>query len=130
MLALFSNCTQEESSNKKEEELDLEDGEIEDDEEDTIALHEPVAPVEPPKPESVTVPSTEKNKIPTESEKNIRERNRDRPERLERRRHDEKGKKHMTEAEKSILHLRKREEMQRKKWEKINRIKDVEPERK
>lgn len=31
----------------------------------------------------------------------------------------------MTEAEKSIMHLRKREEMQRKKWEKFNRNKEV-----
>lgn len=75
-------------------------------------------------------PVIEKIKTPVETEKNGRERNRDRSDRPERRRHDEKGKKHMTEAEKSILHLRKREESQRKKWEKLNRIKDITPERK
>lgn len=91
-----------------------------------------MAPVELPKAEisPCSPPSAEKIKAPIEVEKNTREKNRDRPDRSERRRHEEgKGKKHMTEAEKSILHLRKREEMQRKKWEKINRIKDVEPER-
>lgn len=126
---IFSNSNQEESPVEKQEELDLEDGEIEDDDEDTLVPDEPAAPVESPKTEIplCSPPSAEKNKAPIEVEKNTREKNRDRP---ERRRHDEgKGKKHMTEAEKSILHLRKREEMQRKKWEKMNRIKDVEPER-
>lgn len=127
-----SNCTRDESPDKKQEELDLEDGEIEDDDEEATAPDESVAPTEPPKLEIPTIssPPAEKNKIPVENEKITREKNRDRPDRVDRRRHDDKGKKHMTEAEKSILHLRKREEIQRKKWEKMNRLKDLEPERK
>lgn len=131
--SLFSNSTQEESPNEKQEEIDLEDGEIEDDDEDVSAPVEPVALAEPPKPEipAASSPTAEKNKIQVENEKIPRaEKNKERPDRSERRRHDDKGKRHMTEAEKSILHLRKKEEMQRKKWEKINRIKDIEPERK
>lgn len=79
---------------------------------------------------TVVPPTADKNKVPLEIEKNPKEKNRERTDKTERRRHEEKGKKHMTEAEKSILHLRKREEIQRKKWEKLNRIKDLEPERK
>jgi hypothetical protein len=51
---------------------------------------------------------------------------RTRHERPERRRHEDK-KKHMTEAEKSILHLRKRERMQREKWEKYRKEQNLEP---
>lgn len=82
-------------------------------------------PQEAPKLDPVVVPVTPGKVV--ENKVNVIEKiDRDRPrDRSERRRHEEKGRKHMTEAEKSILHLRKREEMQRKKWEKFNRNKDT-----
>lgn len=91
-----------------------------------------MAAAEPPNSDVPTIPpaTPEKIKAPSEAGEKGKDRTRDRSDRPERRRHEDKGKKHMTEAEKSILHLRKREEMQRKKWEKINRLKDMEPERK
>ncbi|KAJ8963553.1 hypothetical protein NQ314_005558 [Rhamnusium bicolor] len=104
-------------------EEDLEDGEIEDDDEETTSV-EPQPPQELPKPE-IIIQTPVKIEKSISNDKPERDRNRDRPDRSERRsRHEEKGKKHMTEAEKSILHLRKREEIQRKKWEKFNRNKD------
>ncbi|XP_008196132.1 protein suppressor of sable isoform X2 [Tribolium castaneum] len=92
---------------KPEVENDLEDGEIEDDGED-----EPPAEAAPPPPKEPEPPKEKPE--------------RDRPHRSERRRHDDK-KKHMTEAEKSILHLRKRERMQREKWEKYRKEQNLDP---
>lgn len=86
---------------------DLEDGEIEDDEEDDIPAETP-KPLETP----VVVPPQVQ---PKEKERDRRERDRKRP-------HDDKrSPRHMTEAEKSILHLRRREKMQREKWEKYRK---------
>ncbi|XP_056641060.1 histone-lysine N-methyltransferase, H3 lysine-79 specific isoform X2 [Diorhabda sublineata] len=111
-----SNTSQEDLPEKIDP-LDLEDGEIEDDEESS-AVPQEIPPL-------VDAQNTSSNKLPeigppeivnNEKDKKKRERA-DRSEK--RRQKDEKGKKHMTEAEKSILHLRKREEMQRKKWEKL-----------
>ncbi|KAH0814837.1 hypothetical protein GEV33_007954 [Tenebrio molitor] len=90
---------------------DLEDGEIEDDGEDEM-------PVEAAPKESEPTPQKEKPEQ--------RPVDRTRHERPERRRHEDK-KKHMTEAEKSILHLRKRERMQREKWEKYRKEQNLEP---
>ncbi|XP_057658605.1 uncharacterized protein LOC130895378 isoform X4 [Diorhabda carinulata] len=111
-----SNTSQEDLPEKIDP-LDLEDGEIEDDEESSAVPQEI--------PQLVDAQNTSSNKLPeigppeiVNNEKDKKKR--DRADRSEKRRQkDEKGKKHMTEAEKSILHLRKREEMQRKKWEKL-----------
>ncbi|CAH1111810.1 unnamed protein product [Psylliodes chrysocephalus] len=128
-----SNTSQEDT--EKIDEEDLEDGEIEDDEEDPAEQPAEIPPVEisipapiikqlpPPSPPErpppfCGPPLTSPEIVVPEKEKD-KDKKRDRSERSEKRRHDEKGKKHMTEAEKSILHLRKREEMQRKKWEKM-----------
>ncbi|XP_044261091.1 protein suppressor of sable [Tribolium madens] len=104
---------QETKEEAKEQEIvqdnDLEDGEIEDDGED-----EPPVEAAPPPPKDPEPP------------KEKPERDRTRHERSERRRHDDK-KKHMTEAEKSILHLRKRERMQREKWEKYRKEQNMDP---
>ncbi|XP_018571214.1 protein suppressor of sable isoform X2 [Anoplophora glabripennis] len=109
--------TPEEPSKTEE---DLEDGEIEDDDEEA-----PAEPQEAPKAD-LAIPAPVPVKIVDNKVNVIEKIERDRPrDRSERRRHEEKGRKHMTEAEKSILHLRKREEMQRKKWEKFNRNKDT-----
>ncbi|XP_063923736.1 uncharacterized protein LOC135137894 isoform X3 [Zophobas morio] len=89
-------------------ENDLEDGEIEDDGEDEVP------PPEAEKPKEIEQTQPPKEKIERGIERN-------RHERSERRRHEDK-KKHMTEAEKSILHLRKRERMQREKWEKYEKF--------
>ncbi|CAH1118378.1 unnamed protein product [Phaedon cochleariae] len=113
-----SNCSQEEPQQKTEEEQDLEDGEIEDDGEEVPSdIQEPPLEVPPP----IAVPAVIKMPVEIITEKEKRKEKDIKP---DKRKHDEKGKKHMTEAERSILHLRKREEMQRKKWEKI-RPKDV-----
>jgi DNA-directed RNA polymerase specialized sigma subunit len=60
------------------------------------------------------VEAAPKESEPTQQKEKPEQRpvDRTRHERPERRRHEDK-KKHMTEAEKSILHLRKRERMQR-----------------
>lgn len=86
----------------------MEDGEIEDDGEDEVP------PPEAEKPKEIEQTQPPKEKIERGIERN-------RHERSERRRHEDK-KKHMTEAEKSILHLRKRERMQREKWEKYEKF--------
>ncbi|XP_023012917.2 suppressor of sable isoform X2 [Leptinotarsa decemlineata] len=105
-----SNTSQDEPYQKSKEEQDLEDGEIEDDEEDTSAVAVEISKPHASAPVAAKIP----NEIPNEKEKK-----KDKPERSDKRRHEEKGKKHMTEAERSILHLRKKEELQRKKWEKF-----------
>ncbi|CAH0549008.1 unnamed protein product [Brassicogethes aeneus] len=90
----------------EEEGEDLEDGEIEDDD-DEVPVD--VAPqiLEAPPPQIPNLLASPVLKSPPDRD---------------RRKHEEKlGKKHMTEAEKSILHLRKREKMQREKWEKYKR---------
>ncbi|XP_050501117.1 protein suppressor of sable isoform X3 [Diabrotica virgifera virgifera] len=115
-----SNTSQEDSAEKIDP-LDLEDGEIEDDEEEPPAPEVPVAEelpvVEDPVPINQPDEASPQHEPVVHGEK---KKGKDRSERSEKRRHEEKKeKKHMTEAEKSILHLRKREEMQRKKWEKM-----------
>lgn len=99
-------------------EADLEDGEIEDDEGDeevpTLNNKEPELPPSVPK---IVVQEKEKcERVP------------DRPPRHDRPPPDRKKdkKRHMTEAEKSILHLRKRERMQREKWEKFRKEQTME----
>ncbi|KAG5885421.1 hypothetical protein JTB14_036070 [Gonioctena quinquepunctata] len=109
-----SNTSQEEPYEKTKEEQDLEDGEIEDDEEDSSTVA-----VEPPKPEINPPIVAAKVPIVIPNEKDKKRDKPEKPDKADRRRHEEKGKKHMTEAERSILHLRKKEEMQRKKWEKF-----------
>ncbi|CAH1184639.1 unnamed protein product [Phyllotreta striolata] len=114
-----SNASQEDPPPEKLNEEDLEDGEIEDDEEEEIAQPAEVPLVldcPPPVPKPADFPVVAAPVAPEPPPDKEKKRDRDRP---EKRRHDDKGKKHMTEAEKSILHLRKREEMQRRKWEKI-----------
>ncbi|CAH1991242.1 unnamed protein product [Acanthoscelides obtectus] len=125
---LGSNNIEGEQAPKTQEEIDLEEGEIDDDDEETPEVRAEDAvkaePVEAPKVEPSPTVVTEK---PT-SDKEVNPEKEFRPEKTkDRRRHGEKGKnkKHMTEAERSILHLRKREEMQRRKWEKFSRNKDL-----
>jgi hypothetical protein len=74
------------------------------------------------------VEAAPKESEPTQQKEKPEQRpvDRTRHERPERRRHEDK-KKHMTEAEKSILHLRKRERMQREKWEKYRKEQNLEP---
>nr|CAI5862596.1 unnamed protein product [Callosobruchus analis] len=124
-----SNNVEDEKAPKTQEEIDLEEGEIDDDDET------PEVPAEEaPKVEPVDIPNIEQPppSVVTEkpvSDKEVKTEKEFKPEKSEktkdRRRHGEKGKKHMTEAERSILHLRKREEMQRRKWEKFSRNKDL-----
>lgn len=123
----FCSINPQEESQDKEHEIDLEDGEIEDDEDESAV----VPPEEVPKPEELPLqnpPFPEKSRPydkEKEKEKPDKDRDRNRDKDRDRRKHEEKGKRHMTEAEKSILHLRKREEAQRKKWEKMNRIRET-----
>ncbi|VEN42163.1 unnamed protein product [Callosobruchus maculatus] len=125
-----SNNDEGEKAPKTQEEIDLEEGEIDDDDETPEAPAEEAPQIEP-----ADIPNVEQPPPPTvvtekpAPDKEVKPEKEFRPERPEktkdRRRHGEKGKKHMTEAERSILHLRKREEMQRRKWEKFSRNKDL-----
>lgn len=112
-----SEPSQPEPIKPKEENEDLEDGEIEDDDEEI-----------PPNPETVPItnPSTpSRTSSVCDSPRTPSERDREKPrdKSKEHRKHEDKGerKKHMTEAEKSILHLRKKEKLEREKWLKFQR---------
>lgn len=102
---------------KNQDPNDLEDGEIEDDDEDDTPMEEPA-----PAQTNQTKENFSGYKSDTKSDKSDKDRDKkDRDRDRDRRRHEEKSRKHMTEAEKSILHLRKREKAQREKWEKFRR---------
>ncbi|XP_049824981.1 uncharacterized protein LOC109606230 isoform X3 [Aethina tumida] len=107
---------------------DLEDGEIEDDDDEE---EQAVEPPLPPPAAVAAAPHNQENvpsnamvaQQPPPSAVAAAKQPDAAKERKDRRagRHDDKGRKHMTEAEKSILHLRKREKMQREKWEKYRK---------
>ncbi|XP_044763372.1 protein suppressor of sable isoform X2 [Coccinella septempunctata] len=110
---------------KPENAEDLEDGEIEDGEiEDDDEAMEEQPPAENTAPQTVP-PKQEENK----PEKIDRDRPRDRSRERRDKRHKEKETRHMTEAEKSILHLRRKERMEREreKWNRRKEHQNIEP---
>lgn len=101
---------------------DLEDGEIEDDDEEV-----PVEPENKPPVENVPVqPKVVENKPPLLESKFEKYVDRNRPDRGEKRKHEEKKKTHLTEAEKHVMHLHKLERMEREKREKYRREQGIE----
>ncbi|KAK9875992.1 hypothetical protein WA026_011093 [Henosepilachna vigintioctopunctata] len=103
---------------------DLEDGEIEDD--DEAAEEEPSQVVETLLANPQNTPVIPINKLQEElgkvsPERVDRDRPTDRPKEKKDRRHKDKDQRHMTEAEKSILHLRRKERMEREKWNKFRK---------
>lgn len=118
----FSDLPQAEV--KQENTEDLEDGEIEDGEiEDDDEVMEEQSSVE-----NSSIPS-----LPPKIENKPEKIDRDRPAEKSRdrrdKRHKEKDSRHMTEAEKSILHLRKKERMDRErdKWSRRKEHLNIEP---
>ncbi|XP_060532651.1 protein suppressor of sable isoform X2 [Cylas formicarius] len=137
-----SNRPADETLPAKTEEEDLEDGEIEDDDEEIPGAVAPdqadqVTPAVPPTTASNPELSPRKAEQATDvvpqgtpADKHAKEARRAaRREEKERLREEKQGghHRHMTEAEKSILHLRKREKMmrEREKWEKTHRKDDI-----
>ncbi|KAL3270850.1 hypothetical protein HHI36_021368 [Cryptolaemus montrouzieri] len=103
---------------------DLEDGEIEDDDETVEELPAPV--VENGAAQQQTTPSAPPIKPQVEQPKPVvdkvdRDRPRDKSKEKRDRRHKDKESRHMTEAEKSILHLRRKERLEREKWNKYRK---------
>ncbi|XP_030754441.1 protein suppressor of sable isoform X2 [Sitophilus oryzae] len=154
-MALVCDIKSDADSGKpsNQEEQDIEDGEITDDDEETPLQFEPPNPepsVPPPiipnvppaipgiPPVSKKSPTRDSKEVvkdrPPDKERSGDERDKVPEERIEKDRKDRRGReggkghRHMTEAEKSILHLRKREKImrEREKWEKQHR-KDVDP---
>ncbi|GJQ80659.1 putative metal ion binding protein [Trypoxylus dichotomus] len=93
---------------------DLEDGEIEDDDEDVVATQVQVEIPHPPKPPTIV----EKTSPPADNKHEKYDRLKYERSRTK---HEEKKKGHLTEAEKSVMFLHKLERMEREKREKYRR---------
>lgn len=126
-MALVCDLKSEPSNvvSKPENSEDLEDGEIEDGEiEDDDEVMEEQPPIENAAPQNLPAKCDE-----NKPEKVDRDRPRDRSRERRDKRHKDKETRHMTEAEKSILHLRRKERMEREreKWNRRKEHQNVEP---